>query len=154
VPADRLHRDELYARIAALYAQRSTCLRGHVGAVLVQDSRPVGAGYNGAASGLPECTEVGCEPLPGDDPEFDTEMLQKFGCQRAIHAEANAIAWAARKGVELFGAEMYCTHGPCYACAKLIVASGIVRFVYTKSYRAERLDLLMDTGIEVVQLGY
>jgi dCMP deaminase len=158
---ERLHRDELYSRIAALYAQRSTCLRGHVGVVLVRDGRPVGAGYNGAPSGAPTCLEVGCEhgSMPAYMADVDplpspSELLDHFGCQRAIHAEANAVAWAARHGISLAGAEMYSTHAPCKWCAQLIVAAEIRRFVYAKPYRAERLDLLEQADIKVIQLGY
>src|SRR3982750_2479265 len=109
----------MYMGMAQLLSQRSTCLRAHVGALIVVDGRPAGGGYNGAPSGLPECLDVGCAV---DDPEQ--------GCQRAVHAEANAIAWAARHGVGTHDATMYCTYAPCKACAHLIIAAQFSRFVY------------------------
>lgn len=163
----RLDRDELYISIASLFAQRSTCLRGNVGAVLVQDRRPVGAGYNGAPSRTKTCLDLGCEPLalepekrpPHINPETQPDayvewVLEHYGCQRSVHAELNAIVWAAKHGTPLAGAHMYSTHAPCQTCAQAIVAAGIERFVYSKPYRAERLDLLDKACVQVVQLGY
>lgn len=156
----RISRETMYLGMAKLLAQRSTCLRGQVGAMIVVDNRPAGGGYNGAPPGLPECIDVGCEELTLYRPSSMSERLRRMsdadipvelGCQRAIHAELNAIAWAARHGVPTGGATMYATHSPCKACAQAIVAAGIIKFVYTKSYRAERLDILTDAKIEVIQ---
>lgn len=156
----RISRDELYLGMAGLLAQRSTCTRGHVGALIVVDKRPAGGGYNGAPSGLPECIEVGCDELTlcevsyqdieGTDIKERIQEPVELGCQRAVHAELNAIAWAARHGVATKGATMYCTHASCGPCAKAIVAAGFKRFVYKKSYRAERLDILLDGGLTVL----
>lgn len=136
--ADRITRDQLYMGMADLLALRSTCLRGHVGALIVIDRRPAGGGYNGAPAGQPECLDVGCETL-GD----------MEGCQRTIHAELNAIAWAARHGVQTLGATMYCTHAPCKSCAQAIVAAQFNELVYKKDYRAARLDILEQGNVEV-----
>lgn len=75
------------------------------------------------------------------------------GCSRATHAEANSLAWAARKGIAVEGAEMWGTYSPCRACAQQIVSAGISKFVYLKNYRLERIDILDDAGLEVVQYG-
>ena len=152
----RISRDDLYLGMAGLLAQRSTCTRGHVGALIVVDKRPAGGGYNGAPSGLPECIDVGCDELTLYEGSYtggaqeSTMTPVELGCQRTIHAELNAIAWAARHGVQTQGATMYCTHSPCGPCAKAIVAAGFKRFVYKKSYRAERLDILLDGGLTVL----
>lgn len=151
----RVGRDTMFLVMASVAARRGTCPRAQVGVILVQERRPVAMGYNGAPPGLPHCTEVGCEESglytrvqDKSRSMFHYEAVE--GCQRAIHAEANAIAWASRAGTPLFGATMYSTHSPCQKCAELILSAGIGRFVFKENYRAERLDLL--NSIEVVQL--
>jgi dCMP deaminase len=164
--------DEMFMAMAHSVAARSTCNRGQVGAVIVDDRRPVSIGYNGAPPGMKHCTEVGCETedhshgvgwykkwvrLGGwmggtkDRPLPDMEDVEE-GCQRTIHAEANSLAWAARRGISVEGATMYSTYSPCRMCASLIIAAGISRFVYDKEYRLGRLDLLDAVNIEVVWL--
>jgi dCMP deaminase len=139
----RLERDFLFLEVAKLFSQRSTCERGQVGTILVVENRIIASGYNGAPPGMKHCTEIGCKVL---DPEQ--------GCQRAIHAEANAIAWAARAGAATKNATMYSTHAPCLACAKLIVSAGIWDVCYVHPYRNELgLKLLDKALVEVHQLG-
>ena len=158
----RMSRPELFMQTAHLFAQRSTCKRGQVGCVVVHDRRIVATGYNGAPPGMPHCTDLsgGCDSLtlyeyrlcPRCDGDGDTssgetcqicagtgkiEEEHELGCQRAVHAEANAIAFAARHGVSLEGAEIFCTHGPCLACARLIVSAGIARVTYNVPYRLD-----------------
>lgn len=147
-----LERHRMFLEIAAVISKQSTCNRGSIGCVIVQDRRIVSTGYNGAPSGQPHCTEVGCEELILWDPideDFRDFRDINLGCQRSIHAETNAVVFAAKFGVSVDGASMYSTHSPCYTCAKLIVASGIKSFYYTNSYRAERLDVLTDAGITI-----
>lgn len=122
--------------IAWHFAEQSTCNRAHVGAVIVQDNRIVSCGYNGSPPGQDHCLDVGCEP--------------EDGCLRTIHAELNAIVWAARHGTALKGATMYSTHAPCLTCAQAIAASGITTFMYETPYRLQREDILKDSGIEVI----
>lgn len=151
----RPSRDELFMQMAETAAQRGTCDRAYVGAIIVQEGRPISMGYNGAPPGFAHCTEVGhgsltlYKHIPDQGGGYSEELVES-GCTRAVHAEANAIAWAARNGVATFGGEMYCTYSPCKTCAELLLASGIGRFIYRNDYRAARLDLL--TSIEVVQL--
>lgn len=124
--------------IAQLQALRSTCTRSKVGAVIAKDNRIISTGYNGAPSGLPHCTEVGCEIGPDG------------GCDRCSHAEAGAIAFAARMGIPLEGSSLYCTHLPCYDCAKLIINAGIKEVHCLELYRDLRgRDLLTQAGIIV-----
>lgn len=137
----RLARTELLMRVAELYAQRSSCTRGHVGAVIAMEGRVLSSGYNGAPAGMQQCDEVGCEEVEGVE-----------GCVRTIHAEANAIVWAARLGVPTLGCDMYSTHSPCASCARLIVAAGISRFYYRNDYRLARLDLLDKACVLVEKL--
>ncbi len=133
----RRTRDQLFMHIAVLFAQQSTCTRANVGAVIVQDNRIISCGYNGSPPGQPHCLDVGCDPPDG--------------CLRTIHAEANAILWAARTGVSVHEATMYATHEPCLTCAQAIAASGITRFMYFIPYRLGRCDILWDSGIETTR---
>jgi len=105
-------------------ATRGTCDRLKVGALLVCDKTIIATGYNGAPRGLPHCDdEVGHE-LVGDH------------CVRTAHAEANAIAQAAKMGHEVNGATLYCTNVPCYTCAKLLINAGVVAFIASRDYHA------------------
>lgn len=154
-----ISRDEMFIKICQVVAQRSTCLRSQVGAVIVKDNRVVSMGYNGPVSGMPAC-----EDLP-NVLECPTEgtfslwkenhplMCQGAGCTRSLHAETNAIAFAARAGVPVGGCTMYCTMSPCINCAKVIVNSGIKCLKYLEKYRdTSGLELLMAAGIEVGHL--
>jgi dCMP deaminase len=130
----RISRDELLTSAARLVSGRSTCLRLQVGAVVALEGRILVTGYNGAPTGMPHCTPDICGP---DKP-----------CSRTVHAEANCIAFAARHGISLEGAFMYCTDSPCMECAKLIINSGIRGLNYQREYRDRKpLDLLVSAGI-------
>lgn len=152
----RLARSELLMQVAELYAKRSSCTRGHVGAVIVKGGRILSCGYNGAPAGMQQCDEVGCEILTVkpvvDELDFHDDEME-LGCQRTIHAEANAIVWAARSGVPTLDCEMYSTHSPCASCARLIVAAGISRFFYRTDYRAARLDILDQACVPIQKLA-
>jgi dCMP deaminase len=135
----RISRHQMFAQIAQTVAQRSTCYRLNVGAVLVQDNNIVSIGYNGAPSGEPHCQGNDC-PLSSSG-----------GCTRAIHAEANAI----KRCVNRYNTtHLYVTDSPCLACAKYIVGgSGITRVFYEREYRiTEGIDYLRDYGIGVYRL--
>lgn len=121
--------DEYFIKIAHLVAERSTCLRHNVGAVLVKDRQILSTGYNGAATKIPDCLELGClrdaKKIPSG---------QRHEICRAIHAEQNAVIQAALHGVSTEGATLYCTHSPCILCAKILVNAKIVRYVTCRSY--------------------
>lgn len=130
----------MFTEMAKLVAERGTCERAQVGAVIVRGGRVISMGYNGAPPGMDHCTEVGCE--------LDIDIS---GCQRTVHAEANAIAFAARAGISTEGTEMYCTHAPCYACAKLMLSAGIKACHYNIEYRDGRgLEILKTGGVAIV----
>ena len=116
--------DEYFMDIAFTVAQRSTCDRAHVGAVLVRDRRILTTGYNGAPAGLPHCYEVG-------------HLMVDGHCMRTLHAEQNAIIQAALHGVSIEGATAYVTHQPCLTCAKMIINAGVRRVVYAGNYPDE-----------------
>src|SRR3989339_1624501 len=116
--------DEYFLKLALLVAERSTCLRHHVGAVLVRERRILSTGYNGAPSGLKDCLELGCLR-----DELGIPSGERHEICRGIHAEQNVIIQAALHGVSLEGATIYCTHTPCNLCAKMLVNARIKRFV-------------------------
>ena len=136
----RIGRDELNMRIAQLMAMRGTCQRGSVGCVITQDGRVVSTGYVGAPAGMPHCPDEGCDMGPNG------------GCRTTSHAEAGAIAFAARKGVILEGSTLYVTLSPCETCAKLIINAGIREVYYKEPYRdTSGLELLIVAGLKVRQ---
>lgn len=133
-------REGMLIGMALLTASRSTCSRLGVGAVISREGRIISTGYNGAPAGFPHCT---------DDSHF-----QGVTCRVAVHAEANAIVFAARYGVSTLGAEMHVTHMPCASCARLIINAGIRRVVYRHEYRdPEGVVLLKLGGVEVEHTG-
>jgi len=135
----RPSREEMMMGIARQVASRSTCDRLHVGAIITRDSRVISTGYNGNVSGAPHC--------------YHRELEDNFPCDSAVHAEANAIVFAARHGVAVHESEVWTTHQPCLGCAKLIINAGIWRVYYQNSYRLrEGLELLVNTGLMVFQV--
>ncbi len=121
--------DEYFLRIASVVAERSTCRRHHVGAVAVRDKHILATGYNGAASGLKDCLELGCLRDQMNIPSGTRHEI----C-RGIHAEQNVIIQAALHGVSSEGATIYVTHSPCILCAKILVNARIRRFVTFGKY--------------------
>ena len=106
---------------ATLVATRATCDRLNVGCIIVRDNRQMVSGYNGSPEGEDHCDEVGHWMVDGH-------------CIRTTHAEANAIAQAAKYGVALDNTECYLTHTPCYTCAKLLYSVGVWRITCAKIY--------------------
>ena len=143
---DRPTWDEYFMKIAHLVAERSTCLRRRVGAVVVKDKRIVSTGYNGAPRGLKHCLEIGCLREQMGIPSGERHEL----C-RGAHAEQNAIIQAAATGVSMEGATMYCTTAPCSTCSKMIINAGIRRLVLGNRYPDSLGEaLIAEAGIETV----
>ena len=136
--------DEYFLKIATVVAERSTCRRHHVGAVAVRDKHILATGYNGAASGLKDCLELGCLR-----DEMNIESGTRHEICRAIHAEQNVIIQASLHGVNLTGATVYVTHPPCILCARMLVNAKIKRFVTFGNYADDSFkDLFKEAGIE------
>lgn len=136
--------------LAEKLAPRSHCVRAQVGAVLTKDTRIISLGYNGPPAGTHNCDVewpgVGC---PRDS---------KGSCSLALHAEQNAILYAAKNNVSMEGATLYVTLSPCIACARVIFTTGIKKVYYKNSYAAykglstdEGVDFLKRFGVEVIQ---
>ena len=139
--------DEYFMNIAKVVATRSTCLRHHVGAVIVRDKRIISTGYNGSPKGLKHCLDIGCIR----DQE-NIESGTKVEICRAIHAEQNAIIQAALHGTSTEGATLYCTHQPCIICAKMIINAGIIKVIYGEDYPDEAaIELFNEANIEVIK---
>ena len=116
---------QYFMDIAKQVATRATCNRKHVGALIVTRGRSIIAtGYNGSVVGSPHCDDVG-------------HLMEDSHCVRTVHAEANALAQAARNGARVEGAIMYCTALPCWQCFKQICNAGISQVIYDEPYRAE-----------------
>jgi dCMP deaminase len=125
--------DEYFMSLAKLAATRSTCRAVAVGAVLVKDRQILATGYNGPPAGFAHCTEQGYCYV--GVPRCDSDQSYT---SRASHAEANAIATAARKGIPVDGATIYTTLEPCLNCTKLILAAGIVQVFYEEGLSCDR----------------
>lgn len=136
--------DEYFIKIAKSVAERSTCDRASVGCVIVSKNRVLATGYNSSISGQPHCSEVG-------------HKVVNHSCIRAVHAEENAIAAAARFGIAIDSASAYVTHFPCWRCFRSLVNAGIMRIVYGKHKTdvntAEMLEEYSSTGVELVDLS-
>lgn len=137
-----------FLRIAEQVAERSTCLRRKVGALLVKDKRILATGYNGAPIGLKHCSEVGCLR---EDREIASGTQHEL-C-RGLHAEQNAIIQAALHGIKIDGAAIYTTHEPCVLCAKMLVNSGVKEIFYRDGYPDQLAqNILSEAKIRVVHI--
>lgn len=135
--------DEYFMAITDQVAERATCTRRHIGAILVKDKRILATGYNGVPAGLAHCSEVGCLRERLGIPSGTQHEL----C-RGIHAEQNAVIQAARHGIAIDGATCYCTHQPCVLCAKILINAGVREIVYRESYPDElSQEMLAEAGI-------
>lgn len=127
--------DQRFIDLAHTVAGWSSCYQDNrkVGAVIVHDKRIITTGYNGAPAGIKSCMEKG-ECLRK---KLGIASGTKHELCYAVHAEQNAIVQAAKLGISIQGATLYCTHQPCVICAKMIINSGITRVVYSSGYPDE-----------------
>ena len=139
--------DAYFMNITTLVAQRSTCTRRAVGAIIVKDKRILSTGYNGAPTGIRHCLEVGCLRESLQVPSGERHEL----C-RGIHAEQNAIIQAAYHGVSVKNAVLYCTNQPCAICSKMIINAGIKKIYYQSGYTdALAQEMLTEAGIDLIK---
>lgn len=138
--------------LAQKLAQRSHCVKMHVGAVLTKDTRIVSLGYNGPPAGTHNCDE--------EWPEHGCPRDSKGSCSLALHAEQNAILYASKNNVSVEGSTLYITLSPCIACARIIFTTGIRKVIYLNSYAEykkipsdEGVDFLKKFGVDVVQFS-
>lgn len=133
---ERISKHQMFMDIAKVLAMRGNCGRGQVGALLTQENRIISTGYNGPLRGSEDCSAEHCD-------------LNNH-CKRSIHAEVNAIYFAAKQGISTDNSTLYCTHSPCVNCAKAIVQAGIYRVIYLYQYDEEGIKLLMLNGVKIV----
>lgn len=137
--------DEYFMEVANTIAKRATCDRGRSGCVIARNKQILVTGYVGSPIGLPHCDEVG---------HLFKQMTHADGrvtnhCVRTVHAEQNAICQAARLGIALEGATLYCRMTPCRTCAMLIINCGVVRVVCEHKYHSgeESESMFREAGI-------
>ena len=125
----RISFEDLFVETTKLVAKRSSCVKAQQAALLIKDNRIISFGYNGPPAGTLNCLEDGGEDVCGKD--------SNGSCFLGVHAEQNAIGYAARNGIDTEGCIIYCTMTPCISCAKLVVAAGIKEFYYLTEYRLD-----------------
>jgi len=136
---DRPEFDDIYMELAVNLAKRSHCIKRHVGAVLVKETRIISIGYNGPPAGTHNCDEEFAENGCAKD--------SKGSCSLAIHAEQNAIMYAVKNKATVEGSTLYVTLSPCISCARIIYSMGIEKVIYFKSY-AEYKGIELDEGVD------
>ncbi|MHB8172391.1 MAG: deoxycytidylate deaminase [Thermincolia bacterium] len=141
--------DQYFMEIARVIAQRSTCMRRQVGAVIIRDNRILTTGYNGAPAKLKHCLETGCIRE-----KMQVPSGQRHELCRAIHAEQNALIQAAVHGVSIDNSTIYITAQPCVLCAKMIVNAGIKKVVFAGDYPDQLArDILAEAGVEMLRMA-
>ncbi|ADH85976.1 deoxycytidylate deaminase [Desulfurivibrio alkaliphilus] len=141
--------EEYFMAITDLVAQRATCVRRKVGAILVRDRRIVATGYNGAPSGIRHCLEVGCLRE-----ELAVPSGERHELCRGLHAEQNAIIQAALHGVSLQSSMLFCTNMPCSICSKMLINAGITKIYYREGYAdSMAAEMLSEAGVPLVQVA-
>ena len=143
--------DEYFLQVMDTVAQRANCDRGRAASIIVKNKRIIATGYVGAPAGLPTCDEVGHLIKVA----YDERGGQHKHCVRTTHAEANAIAQAAKHGTAIDGATIYIRMTPCLDCTKLLINAGIRRIVCRKRYHADHdsIAMLEQAGVELVVMS-
>lgn len=140
--------DKNFINIAHEIASASKCVSKQVGAVIVKDGRILSTGYNGTPAGFTNCADHW-------DGEY-TKDHHEWSKTYEIHAEMNAIIWAARKGISIEGATIYVTLEPCSECSKNVIASGIKSIIYDISYEHTNSEVITkfikENGVSIKQL--
>ncbi len=147
-PYKRPSWDEYFLEITNTVAKRATCDRGRSGCLIAKDRQILVTGYVGSPPGLPHCDDEGHQMKKVI--HEDDSITQH--CVRTIHAEQNAICQAAKTGVSVKDATLYCRMTPCRTCAMLIISCGIKRVVCEKKYHAgaESEKMFSEAGVELV----
>ena len=139
--------DEYFMQMAYLAASRSTCLRRHVGAVLVKDKHVLSTGYNGPPKGLRHCNETGCLREEQGVPSGERHEI----C-RGLHAEQNAIIQASVFGVSIKNGVLYVTNTPCVVCAKMLINAGVTEIIYDGDYPDSlSIQMLNESNIKLTR---
>jgi len=137
--------------IAELVGSRGTCSRGRSGCVVVRDKRILVTGYVGSPAGLPHCDDVGHEMHK----VVRDNGVESEHCVRTAHAEQNAIAQAAKLGMSVDGATLYCHMVPCYTCTKMLINAGIKKVVALHDYHSSQRskEVFKEAGVKLQLLN-
>ncbi|MCL2276989.1 MAG: cytidine/deoxycytidylate deaminase family protein [Treponema sp.] len=122
--------DEYFMEVCEAISKRATCERGRSGCVIAKDKQLLVTGYVGAPAGLPHCDDAGHQFKK----TLHEDGKETTHCVRTVHAEQNAICQAAKRGIPIDGATLYCRMTPCRTCAMLIINCGIKRVVAQRRY--------------------
>ena len=143
--------DEYFMEVCRAIAKRATCDRGRSGCVIARDNQLLVTGYVGAPRGLPHCDDVGHQFKKVQ--HEDGSVSQH--CVRTVHAEQNAICQAAKRGISIDGATLYCKMTPCRTCAMLIINCGIKRVIAEKRYHdsADSIAMFKQAGVILEHLN-
>jgi len=140
-----------FMRIARIVAESSHCVSENVGAVITKNDRIISCGYNGTPHGYTNCDDI----WYGSGPEHS-----KWSSGHEIHAEMNAIIYAAKAGLSIEGAVLYTTLSPCRQCLKHMKQSGIKHIYFEDLYRKtspeqhiKDLNFCNDIGIGMTQFS-
>ena len=139
--------DDYFMEVADAISRRATCDRGRSGCVIARDKQLLVTGYVGSPQGLPHCDDAGHQMKKVI--HEDGHITQH--CVRTVHAEQNAICQAAKRGISIDGATLYCRMTPCRTCAMLIINCGIIRIVCENRYHSadESEDMFKQAGIQL-----
>ncbi len=136
--------DQYFMNIAHVAAERSSCSRRHVAAVIVKDKRVISTGYNGTPRGVKNCDDGGC-------PRCNSDVASGHGLDECLccHAEENSIVQAACHGISIKGSSIYTTFSPCLPCAKMIINAGITEVIFHQRYSIDSTSshLLNEAGV-------
>ncbi len=142
--------DKRFIEMAKVVGSWSSCFQDNrqIGAVVVREKRILTTGYNGAPSGIKSCKERKCCLRR----QLNIESGTRHELCYAVHAEQNAICQAAKLGISLEGATLYCTHQPCVICCKLIINAGIKKVIYNEGYPDDfSMEIFKEAGVEVIK---
>jgi dCMP deaminase len=140
--------EDYFMQIAQVVATRSSCLRRHVGAVIVKNKQILATGYNGVPRGLVHCEERGCLR-----DQLGIPSGERYELCRGLHAEQNAIIQAAYHGVAVNGSEVFTTLQPCVTCAKTLINAGIVAVHFRGTFPDElSMEIFKEAGTRLVRM--
>ncbi len=139
--------DDYFMEVCEAISKRATCDRGRSGCVISKDKQILATGYVGAPQGLHHCDEIGHQMKT----VIHEDGKESQHCVRTVHAEQNAICQAAKRGIAINGATLYCRMTPCRTCAMLIINCGIVRVVCERKYHSgsESEQMFKKAGIKL-----
>jgi len=143
--------DDYFMSLARQARVRSNCMRRQMGAILVRDKSVISSGYNGTPLGVTDCLHGSCPRCASDTPPW--EGYESCIC---VHAETNAILFAARNGISTQGSAIYTGTRPCVGCLKELIQAGVRKIVFEVDHTYDdQLEeayqrLVNESGLELI----